>query len=50
MQHLIKQEEKEVFDDLKELENYLASDSDSETWEGKENDKVALEWEDFFAS
>lgn len=34
----------------KELETYLASDSDGETSRGKEKDKIVDEWEDFFGS
>lgn len=50
MNDMIKKEEKEVFDDLKELETYLASDNeDLESWGEGHEDKVAYEWEDFFA-
>ena len=50
MNEMIKKEEEEVLDDLKELETYLASDNeDYESWGEEHEDKVAYEWEDFFA-
>ena len=50
MNQMIKQEEEEVLDDLKELETYLASDqSEDESWGNDQEEKVAYEWQDFFA-
>ena len=50
MNQMIKQEEEEVLDDLKELETYLASDqSEDDSWGNDQEEKVAYEWQDFFA-
>lgn len=46
---MLREEEKEVLEDLRELEAdqaYCASDSD-ESW-GDQDDTVVYEWEDFF--
>ena len=47
MTKLRKEEEEEALADLKELETYVASDSD-ESWGDEHEDKVVYEWEDFF--
>lgn len=50
MDQMIRQEEEEVLDDLKEMETYLASDqSEDEFWGNDQEEKVAYEWQDFFA-
>ena len=44
-----REDEEDVLAALNELETYVASDSEDDSWGDKKEEKVVCKWQDFFA-